>query len=238
MKISLSGLSTKNLATLAQRTINSSKTGNYTIVANHPLLLALETLYATYDDVYGKLTYSGKGKEVAAADAVRDVAFRNMKAFLNGYRKLPSAPNQKDAEDLYRIFKTHGLQIDRMSYSAQTAQMKKLIEELMRSENATKINALSLGTAFTELNDAQEDFEDLFADQAEANADLRQMQSATGIRHQLEKALRAYLGLLTAMKDVEEWSKLYADVKEVVKAAKNSSQEPENKDDGKPDVPQ
>lgn len=37
MKITLTALSTKNLATLAQRIINSSQTGNYTIVENHPL---------------------------------------------------------------------------------------------------------------------------------------------------------------------------------------------------------
>jgi hypothetical protein len=125
-----------------------------------------------------------------------------------------------------------------MSYSAQTAQMKKLIEELMRSDNAAKINALSLGTAFTELNDAQADFEDLFADQAEANADLRELRSATGIRHELEKALKAYLVLLTAMKDVAEWSKLYSDLNEMVKAAKNSSQEPEKNADGNTNTPQ
>ena len=60
MKITLTNLSTKNLATLAQRIINSSQSGNYTIVENHPLLLALTTSYATYDAVYTKLTYSGK----------------------------------------------------------------------------------------------------------------------------------------------------------------------------------
>lgn len=49
MKINLSRLSTKNLATFAQRILNSSQNGNYTIVANHPLLLALHASYDTYD---------------------------------------------------------------------------------------------------------------------------------------------------------------------------------------------
>ena len=62
MKITLTSLSTKNLATLAQRIINSSQTGNYTIVENHPLLLSLIASYQNYDTVYTKLTYSGKGK--------------------------------------------------------------------------------------------------------------------------------------------------------------------------------
>lgn len=67
-----------------------------------------------------------------------------------------------------------------------------------------------------------EDFEVQFADQAEANADLRQMTSASAIRKDLEKNLKTYLGLLTAMKEVPGWQLLYSDTNELVKAAKNS----------------
>jgi acyl-CoA synthetase (NDP forming) len=65
-----------------------------------------------------------------------------------------------------------------------------------------------------------EAFETLFADQAEANADLRQMTSASAIRKDLEKNLKAYLNLLTAMKDVSGWELLYSDTNELVKAAR------------------
>lgn len=223
MKITLSQLSTKNLATLAQRIISSSKSGNYTIVNNHPLLAVLENIYTVYDSVYTKLTFSGKGEEVAAADTARDLAYRSIKSFLNGYRKLPSVPNYTMAEDLYNILKTFGLDIDRLSYSAETAQMKKLIEELEKPENIQKITALSLDAALNELKTKQTDFETLFAEQAEANGELRQMKSATSIRRDLEKSLKAYLNLITAMKDVPEWTNLYTDLNELVKAAKNST---------------
>jgi hypothetical protein len=75
-----------------------------------------------------------------------------------------------------------------------------------------------------------EAFETLFADQAEANADLRQMTSASAIRKDLEKNLKAYLNLLTAMKDVSGWELLYSDTNELVKAAKNSDQKPKDND--------
>jgi hypothetical protein len=94
----------------------------------------LQTSYASYDLVYTKQTYSGKGKDVATADHERDVAYKNLKAFLNGYRQLPSAPNYQSAVDLYGIFKTFGLDLDRLSYSSQTAQMKKLIETLKQQK--------------------------------------------------------------------------------------------------------
>ena len=72
-------------------------------------------------------------------------------------------------------------------------------------------------------------FETLFAEQATANADLRNMKSASGTRKDLEKSLKALLGLITAMKDVADWKLLYADVNELVKSAKNSNlPEPKN----------
>ena len=223
MKITLTALSTKNLATLAQRIINSSQSGNYTIIEGHPLLMALATSYSTYDAVYTKLTYSGKGKEVATADKERDTAFSSIKAFLNGYRKLPFAANHTDAEALYTIFKQFGLNLDTLSYSAQTAQLKKLIEELEKPENTQRIENLTITTAFNDLKTKHQAFETVFAEQAEANADLRTIASASSTRKELEQRLRSYFSLITAMKDMPEWSKLYYDLNEIVKAAKNST---------------
>ncbi len=222
MKIALTKLSTKDLATLDQRIITNIQSGKYPVISNHPLTAALQTSYTEYDQVYTKQIYSGKGKDVATADHERDVAYTNLKAFLNGYRKLSSAPNYQLAEELYGIFKTFGLNLDRLSYSSQTAQMKKLIEELETPENTQKITALSLTAAFADMKARHENFELLFADQAEANADLRQMTSASAIRKDLEKNLKTYLGLLTAMKDVPGWQLLYSDTNELVKAARNS----------------
>lgn len=222
MKISLVRLSTKDLATLAQRIISNIQSGKYPVISNHPLTATLQTSYTEYDQVYTKQIYSGKGKDVATADQERDVAYTNLKAFLNGYRKLSTAPNYQSAEDLYSVFKTFGLNLDRLSYSSQTAQMKKLIEELETPQNQQNISLLSLNPAFTEMKTKHENFEAIFADQADANADLRNQSSASAIRKDLEKNLKAYLNLLTVMKEVQGWELLYTDTNELVKAAKNS----------------
>lgn len=230
MKITLTKLSTKDLATLAQRIITNSQSGKYPVISNHPLLLVLQTSYNSYDAVYAKQIYSGKGKDVAGLDHERDVAYNNLKGFLNGYRKLRSATNYQSAEDLYSVFKTFGLDIDRLSYSSQTAQMRKLIEVLEFPENQQKIKALSLDIAFQDLKNTQETFEVIFAEQAAANADLRLMASASTIRRDLEKALKSYLSLITVMKDISGWETFYADINELVKAAKNSSIERVNEE--------
>ncbi|WP_165850765.1 hypothetical protein [Chryseobacterium sp. 5_R23647] len=51
MKISLTRLSTKDLATLTQRIINTSDSGTYGVITNHPLLTELKTNYTDYDAV-------------------------------------------------------------------------------------------------------------------------------------------------------------------------------------------
>lgn len=226
MKITLRKLSTKDLATLAQRTINTSESGNYPVIDAHPLLSELKLKYADYDAVYTKMTFSGKGNDVATSDNERDLAYTTLKAFLNSYRKMLTLPNFQSAEDLYQIFRQFGLNLDRMSYSSQTAQLKKLIEELEKPENNQKLKDLKLTTAFDEMKDRQTAFETIFAEQAGANADLRNQKSASGIRKDMEETLKAFFGLLTAMKDVTEWKLFYNDVNELVKAAKNSNLPP------------
>ncbi|WP_374464185.1 DUF6261 family protein [Chryseobacterium sp.] len=223
MKIALTQLSTKDLATLAQRILSNAQSGKYPVIASHPLVSALETSYTEYDKVYTKQIYSGKGKNVAMADQERDTAYANLKSFLNGYRKLPFASNYQLAEELYGVFKTFGLNLGRLSYSSQTAQMKKLIEALETPENKQKLSLLSLDAAFAEMKGKHDVFENLFAEQAEANADLRQMTSASAIRKDLEKTVKSYLNLLTVMKEVPGWELLYTDTNELVKAARNSS---------------
>ena len=66
-------------------------------------------------------------------------------------------------------------------------------------------------------------FEDIFEEQTEANAVLRQMQNASSVRRSLEKTLRSYFNILTGMKEVPDWQDAYAEINELVKAAKNSA---------------
>lgn len=54
MKIALTELGTKDLATLAQRIISNAQSGKYPVIISHPLVTDLEASYAEYDKVYTK----------------------------------------------------------------------------------------------------------------------------------------------------------------------------------------
>lgn len=186
----------------------------------HPLLTEVEKHYADYDAVYTKQIYSGKGKSVAQADEDRDKVFTSFKNFLWGYRQIPTMPNANKAQALYDIIKSFGTNINRLSYAEQTAQLKKLIEELEKPENTAMLTALGLEDTFTALKEKQTYFEQIFAEQATANANLRKLSSASAIRKTLEKSLRAYFEFLSAMKDQPQWKALYLEINELVKAVR------------------
>ncbi|GIZ15459.1 DUF6261 family protein [Capnocytophaga catalasegens] len=220
MNLGLRKLSTRDLATLAERVITATKQSDVKEAKKHVFLEHLEKAYKEYSAVLSKTTYSGKGKSVAQADKERDVAFSSMKSFLTGYVKLPSAPFHEEALALNEIFKTYGVNISRLSYSEQTAQLNKLIDILDTPEHLEKMQKLSLETAFNEIKTTNDNFKSIIDEQAQANSELRETQSASVLRKDLEKALKRYLDLVTLMFDMEGWKTLYNKFNEFVKATK------------------
>ncbi|MDO5106006.1 DUF6261 family protein [Capnocytophaga sp.] len=220
MKLTYRNLSTKSLATLAEQVINASKSGKYQVTENHPLLTQLENEYDIYYKAYSKQTFSGKGKVVSEAGNARGKAFADLKIFLEGYTRLAIAPNHADAVALYDIFKFYGLNIDRKSYADSAAQFKKLIEALATTENQERLQRLAITPAFENLKNKCDEFNTLYAEQAEANAELRQKKSATTLRKQLEEALRNYLTMITAMRSLAGWDTLFAELNEIVKSVR------------------
>lgn len=220
MRLKYSKLSTKDLGILAQRVLEEAKQSDIAEAKNHLFLSNLETSYNQYYAVISKQSFSGKGQTVAQADKERDKAFTQLKAFLSGYSQLSSAPHNADAVALYNLFKIYGLRLDKLSYGEQTLQLGKLIEALSLAENQNHIKNLSIEESFNELKAKHEAFKVLFDEQAQANAELREIKSASSLRKTLEKDLRRFLELVSLMNEAGQWSALYNKLNEFVKAAR------------------
>lgn len=222
MKINLVKLSTKDLATLSQRTIAVSEEPAFTVVKYNPILVALKKVYNDYDLLYTKKSFSGKGNMLIEYDNKRDTPFGGLKDILVGYSKISGLPHQQDAKELYAVIERYGIDLDRYKWTEETAQMKKLLEELDKPENAAKIERLQLTSVITQLREAQDAFEKLFIEIAGENSELRMMESATSYRKALEDSLKNYFSLVKAMNSQTGWRELYAKLDEIVKAANNS----------------
>ncbi|AEK22635.1 DUF6261 family protein [Capnocytophaga canimorsus] len=221
MKVNYRKLSTKDLAALTERVIEAVKQSDSNEAKTHLFMKKLEASYQKYYAVLSKQAFSGKGKQVAQADKERDKAFSDIKVFLSGYVRVSSAPNIEAAVALYEQFKIHGLKQDQHSYAEQTVQLGKLIQALLEEENQNHIKKLSLEAAFENLKAKHEEFKMYYNEQAQANAELREITSATKQRKELERDLRRFLSLVTLMFDAEEWISLYNNLNEFVKAAKS-----------------
>lgn len=222
MKIAISNLKTTTLARLAERIMAVSKSEKHTVANEHPLLKDIEVEYDLYKHSVGKASFSGKGKSVAKADKERDKVFSGLKNYLKACAGVPLLPNVALAVELYEVFKLNDLALNKKSYADQSVLLNKLIENLEKAENKTKLAKLHLDTTFEDLKAKQKAFEMLIASQTEANAELRQTKSASAIRNDLEKAIRNYLNFVTAMKSQPEWTALYTELNEVVKEIRNS----------------
>lgn len=224
MKITLGRLGTIDLATLANRTIEASENGKYTMVHQHPLLEILKAEYADYQKVYTKLHSSGMGRTIEAADAERDSLFGEVRNYLEGVAGLRRAPGKEAAGALLKVFEHYGKGLSKMSYSTESGRLKNLLLDLEQPENQAHVKTLKLESYIAELQTLQQQFEELFGQQSEANAELRELPAATAVRRELELALRNYFDLLEAMKSVPEWKMLHLDISEMVSAAALSHQ--------------
>ncbi|ATA90437.1 DUF6261 family protein [Capnocytophaga stomatis] len=235
MKITLSKLNTKELATLTETTISISKSGKYTFVESNELLKQVEEIFKVYRTVYTKSTFSGKGKSVAEADRHRDKLYNGLRDYIKGYAGLEPLPHNAKAKTIYAVFKKYGTRLAKLKYAEQTAQLRKFLEEMNLPENLLLLEDLGVKAILDLLKQAQDDFDVIYAEQIASNSELRNIPSATKIRSELEEYLRAYFTFIKAMQKSPEWKPLYNEINELVKSIKPNSSEKKN---NKPEEPQ
>ncbi|CEN39597.1 DUF6261 family protein [Capnocytophaga cynodegmi] len=204
MKITLSKLNTKELATLTETTISISKSGKYTFVESNELLKQVEEIFNVYRIVYTKSTFSGKGKSVAEADKNRDKLYNGLRDYIKGYAGLEPLPHNAKAKTIYAVFKKYGTGLSKLKYVEQTAQLRKFLEEMNLPENLLLLEDLGVKAVLELLKQAQDDFDVIYAEQIASNSELRNIPSASKVRTELEEYLRAYFTFIKVMQKSPE----------------------------------
>ncbi len=223
MKLGL--MTTETLAELSKRIISISKKEIYGMVHTHALLARLETTAGKYLAVFDKATYSGLGKQVAEADAIRDDLFVSFRDVVNGFAGMRGLAIQSSALELKQVINQHGNGLYTLSYGDESSHLDKLIEALNQADKQSKLESLHLTDSYLLLKNAQQAFTTLYNKQVEANAELRSKLPASSIARELKADLRNYLNYVEAMGTIENnWQTLSLELEEVVKAARNSRQ--------------
>lgn len=238
LQIPFSRLAVTILGWLARNAIKITKKNTDTAIADNPLFEEVENKYAMYDAVLLKDVYSGMGPEVKNADLKRDQAFYGFLNLLKGLAVFES-DNAKAAAELYQLITDKGT-IRGLSYGDESELLYKIFDMLDTEESQTLITTAGVDQQYLFLKTTQNNFQEIFLEQAEANSALRQMQSASSIRNELEEALRNFFGFVSVMRKQPEYKNLYADLNEIIKSAKQSNRDikkdGENTDVTPPDI--
>ncbi|HBL33170.1 MAG TPA: hypothetical protein DDZ96_05035 [Porphyromonadaceae bacterium] len=228
LRISFGKLSTKGLGDFARHVLTALGLRKETILKDSPLVTDLEEKNGRYTKVVIKKIYSDLGDAVGEADLLRDRLYRGVRRILNGLLPFKGTAKGKAAATLLAVFEEVG-DIEGLSYGDENTVLDKLVEKLSSEENTALIAEVGITDEVAAMKKAQEDFKTLKDVQADADSSLRQMSSASSIRHELEDSLRNIFAYISGMRNVGEWSDLYYDLNQLIKEAHQSNRE--NKDE-------
>jgi len=216
-------LSVGVIANLATRVIEISVKPMYVnLVASLPFLQKLTEANTAYHAVIDKPGYSGKGKNVAKADLLRDNRFLGIKNAIWGFIQLDGIAFHQDALDLKAIIDLHGADLYHYSYDDESTHLNQLILDFDKPENMMRLQRLNLTEAFTLLKASQTDFIQLVGGQSEADSILRGMESASSLYKHMATSLRNYVNYVDAMSEIDNsWTALSLELNEALKAANN-----------------
>ena len=221
MKKNFWNLSVGVIANLAARVIETSMKPVYlNLVTNLPFLQRLTEANTTYHEVIDKPAYSGKGKQVLAADLLRDNRFLGLKNAILGMIQLDGIMYHQDAVDLNAVIELHGSDLYHYTYDDESTHLNQLILDLEKPENTLRLQRLNMIEAFTLLKASQTGFMQLVDGQSEANSILRGMESASSLYKNLATSLRNYVNYVDAMTDIDSsWTALSLELNQALKAA-------------------
>ena len=232
MKKNFWNLNVGVIANLAARVLEISvKPVFVKLVENLPFLQKLTEANSAYHEVIDKPTYSGIGKQVTAADLLRDNRFLGLKNAIWGMIQINGLTYHQDAVDLYAVIEQHGADLYRYTYDDESTHLNQLIQDLEKPENTLRLQHLNLTEAFTLLKASQTAFVQLVGGQLEANSILRGMESASSLYKNLATPLRNYVNYVDAMAEIDSnWTGLSLELNEALKAANNSKPTPSKTD--------
>ena len=224
MKANWRKLSTRSLGAAIKRVINVTNLNDNEEAKNHPLFAVMVTSYNNFVPLIPKSATSGM------SPMVRQLA-SEVYGYLKGIRKIAEGATQfpntekgvagaKVAEIIAKGGKLYAQRVGEADFSTTS-----VITELNKPENAPYITALGLTEELQALTDAKARHDEQDTLRLDADSALRQTDSATKARPEVEGALKDWLNSITAMRKIEGWQDLYSDLSEVVKAAKRAIRE-------------
>jgi len=157
-------------------------------------------------------------KAMEEADATRDSLFKAMVSMLKGFLLWNNSTTNDAAKRLYAIVSDKGLGITRLSYEKQSAAFDAIIQACKTDEIAQALSTTSLTNLFTDLEQSQTNFKQLYQQSANLESIKDGIASATEIRPNAFTAfdtLINYVGVMSEV-DAETFAEINAQINRMI----------------------
>lgn len=217
-------LSTRSLGSAIKRVINVTNFNNNQEAKNHPLFVRTVEAYAVFAPLIPKSAFSGMSRSVRQLAAEVYGYLKGIRKIAEGAALFPDTEKGAAGVKVVEIIKKGGKIYDQKTGEADFSTTT-VIEELNKPENAPHITALGVSAELQALTEAKARHDAQDAQRIDADSAIRQTDSATKARAEMESTLKDWLNGITAMRKIDGWQDLYHDLNEVVKAAKRAIRE-------------
>lgn len=224
MKANWRRLSTRSLGAAIKRMINVTNLNANAEAKQHPVFVRLTDAYAVFAPLVPKSAFSGMYKTVCQLGMEVYNYLQGIRKVAEGAAQFTDTEKGQAGAKIAALIKKGG-KIYRQTMGEADFSTTTIIEELNKPENAPYIETLGLASEVQTLTEAKARYEQQDMERVDIDSSLRQTDSATVARVEMENNLKDWLNLVTAMRKVEGWEDLYADLNEVVKSAKRAIRE-------------
>ena len=187
-----------SLGAVSDRIIATTEEAAIPEVTASPTFATLKTCSDAYTDGIKKRLYSGLTAEMIEIDRTRDVLNRNMDDYVVTQLVSPLEPMRQAAQRVHAVSDRFP-GIETLPYGEESKLIRKKVAELRDANLAPSITLLNLTPWVDALEDANEKFETKILERGDDIVSLREVQSASSQRKELEKAIHSFFELVHAL---------------------------------------
>lgn len=203
----LSKIPVASLGGVTDRVITTTKESNLQDVITDSAFTNLEEKSKRYTEGLSKRLYSKLTNDMVALDKKRDGISRRMDEYVLSLLESPIETMHAPARRVYDIIERYP-NVESEAYVDKSKHLRKMIAELRDANLKDDVTLLNLKPWIDALEAANEEFEAKIIERGNDLVAIREVQSATALRRDLEQALRDYFEFVHGMvvtKKTEEY---------------------------------
>ncbi|WP_320051980.1 DUF6261 family protein [uncultured Acetobacteroides sp.] len=196
-----------SLGGVTDRVITTAKESKLPEVIADSAFTNLEEKSKRYTDGLSKRLHSKLTNDMVVIDKKRDSISRRMDEYVSSLLESPIEAMHVPARRVYDIIERYP-NVESEAYADESKHLRKMIAELRDASLKDDITLLNLKPWIDALEAANEEFEAKIIERGNDLVAIHEVQSATTLRRDLEKALRDYFEFVHALvviKKTEEY---------------------------------